>query len=224
MEHLFISIADAKPKEEISFIAKVISEAKSTNTDILKCQVGDESAIAEIMAWGMEKEKFKFKKGDVIEVVNVIVSEKAPLFVFTKKTEVRVINKDIANEKIYAPKFIDEIPAFGYVYISGFISRTFGIYDYYCKRCRKFSEEVCSCGNFSEKNFKISGIFSDSTGDLLFTTDNEGVAEKMTSKNRLEILKSKKENEKEIIKNIMNPYYRFFGYISDKKFIIADIW
>ncbi|PKP58726.1 MAG: hypothetical protein CVT89_02400 [Candidatus Altiarchaeales archaeon HGW-Altiarchaeales-2] len=76
----FISVADAKPKEEISVRVKVISDVRFTDRDILKCRVGDESAIAEIMAWGNEKEKMKFKKGDVIEVVNVVVSEKSPRY------------------------------------------------------------------------------------------------------------------------------------------------
>ncbi|GEM_PF-916892 len=223
----FISVADAKPKEEISVRVKVISDVRFTDRDILKCRVGDESAIAEIMAWGNEKEKMKFKKEDVIEVVNVVVSEKSPLFVFTKKTEVSVINTDIPDEKIYSVKFIDEIPAFGYVYIEGFISRTFGIYDYYCKRCRKFSEEVCSCGNFSEKILRIAGIFSDSTADILWTTNDEQVAEKITNR-KTEDLKAKRtkdkesENEKEIIKGIMNHEHKFLGYNSDKKFIVVD--
>jgi len=222
----FVSIADAKPKEEISVKVKVISEVKQTDKDILKCRVGDESAIAEIIAWGNEKEKMKFKKGDVIEIKNVVVSEKSQLFVFTKKTEVQAINANISDEKIYSTKFIDEIPAFGYVYIEGFISRTFDIYEYYCKRCKKFTEEVCSCGNFSEKIFKISGIFSDSTGDVLWTTNDEQVAEKITKRKKDELKarkgKDEKENEREIIKSIMNREHKFFGYLCDKKFIVVD--
>ena len=228
----FISIADAKPKKEISVKVKVISDVRFTSRDILKCRVGDESAIAEIIAWGNEKERMKFKKGDVIEVVNVVVSEKSPLFIFTKKTEVKVINAaDIPDEKIYATKFIDEIPAFGYVFIEGFVSRNFGIYDYYCRRCRKFSEEVCSCGNFSEKIFRISGIFSDSTSDILWTTNDERVAEKITNRKAEELkakrtknkgLENEKEHWKEIIKKLMNHNHKFFGYGSDKKFIVVD--
>lgn len=223
----FISIADAKPKKEISVRVKVIGEVQSTDRNVLKYRVSDESAIAEIMAWGNEKKMFKFKKGDVIEVTNAVVSEKSPLFVFTKITEVRLINTDIPYEKIEPVKFIAQIPAFGYAYVEGFVSRIFSIYDYYCKRCRKFSEEVCSCGNFSEKVFKIAGIFSDSTGDILWTTNDEHIAEKITNRNADDIkvkrTKDKEsENEREIIKGIMNHEHKFFGYKSDKKFIVVD--
>jgi len=96
----FISIADAKPKKEISVRVKVIGEVQSTDRNVLKYRVSDESAIAEIMAWGNEKKMFKFKKGDVIEVTNAVVSEKSPLFVFTKITEVRLINTDIPMKKL----------------------------------------------------------------------------------------------------------------------------
>ncbi len=223
----FVSIADAKPKEEISISVKVIGEVQSSDINVLKYRVIDESAIAEIMAWGNEKKKFKFKKGDVIEVTNAVVSEKSPLFVCTKKTEVSIINTDIPDGKIYDIKFINQIPEFGYVFIEGFVSSTFSIYDYYCKRCSKFSKELCSCGNFSEKVFKIAGNFSDSTGDILWTTNDEQVAEKITNRNAddLKVKRTKdkeSENEREIIKGIMNHDHKFFGYKSDKKFIVVD--
>ncbi len=223
----FVSIADAKPKKEISVKVKVIGKVQSADQNVLKYRVSDESAIAEIMAWGNEKERFKFKKGDVIEVTNAVVSEKSPLFVFTKKTEVSVIKRYIPDEKIYSVKFIAQIPAFGYVYIDGFVSRTFGIYEYYCKRCMKFGKEICSCGNFSEKIFKIAGIFSDSTGDILWTTNDEQVAEKITNRNAddLKVKRTKdkeSENEREIIKGIMDHEHKFFGYKRDKKFIVVD--
>lgn len=221
----FIPIADAKPKEEISVRVKVIDECKSQNA--LKCRVGDESAIAEIMILDSEREKVKFKKGDVIEITNVVVSEKLPLFIFTKKTNVKIINANIPDEKILSVKFIDQIPAFGYTYINGFVSRIFDIYDYYCNRCKKFSKRICSCGNLSEKVFKIAGIFSDSTGDVLFTTYSKEVAERIVNKSSDELkIKRKRDDEKryerEIIKGIMNHDYKFFGYKSDKKFIVVD--
>ncbi|CEG11413.1 hypothetical protein MSIBF_A1430001 [groundwater metagenome] len=91
----------------------------------------------------------------------------------------------------------------------------------------KFGKEICSCGNFSEKIFKIAGIFSDSTGDILWTTNDEQIAEKITNRNAddLKIKRTKdkeSENEREIIKGIMDHEHKFFGYKRDKKFIVVD--
>ncbi len=219
----FIPIGNAKAKEEFSLRVKIISDIRCIGKEILKCTIGDESGIAEIMASGDEKEKIKFKKGDVVEIRNVVVSEKSPLFVFTKKTYVKVINAVIPDEKIYSTRFIDEIPEYGYTYIEGFVSRIFSIYDYYCKRCKKFTEKVCSCGNIAEKIFKIAGIFSDSTGDILFITNDENVAEKIANINKEELKKIENtEKERKIVKGIMNHNHKFFGYISEKKFIVVD--
>jgi len=220
---VLIPIADAKEKKEFSLRVKIMNNIRCISEEILKCTIGDESGIAEIMAGGDEKEKMRFKKGDVVEIKNVVVSEKSPLFVFTKKTDVKVINASIPDEKIYSTRFIDKIPEYGYTYIEGFVSRIFSIYDYYCKRCKKFTEKVCSCGNIAEKIFKIAGIFSDSTGDILFVTNDENVAEKIANIKKEGLKKIENtEKEREIVKGIMNRNHKFFGYISEKKFIIVD--
>lgn len=221
----FVSIKDAKPKKEISVRAKVID--KQSSQGILKYRIGDETAVAEIMVSGSEKERFRFKKGDVIEITDVVASENLPLFIFTKKTEVNVISKHIPDEKILRVRFIDQIPEFGYTFISGFISRIFDIYGYYCNRCKKFSKKVCSCGNLSERVFKIAGIFSDSTGDILCVTNNKDVGEKIANRKAddLKIKRTRSEelkNKREIVKGIMNHDHKFFGYKKNKKFIVVD--
>lgn len=218
-------ISDLSPgTSEFSIFAKVL-EIKS-NEKILKAKICDKSAIAYLLAWDKEKEKTNFKESDTIKITNGLVSSESPYIIVTQDTKIEVLDTnteeiktcDLAN----LTKFIDEIPEFGCCYVEAFIVRIFDIYKYYCKRCKKYSTEVCSCGNFSDKMLIITGMISDSTKTILFETEKEEISKKLMNIQH-KPLKLTEEQKRELIKNLFKKKHKFFGYLHNEKFFVAEV-
>ncbi|MFN3528027.1 MAG: hypothetical protein ACK4YO_02880 [Candidatus Altarchaeaceae archaeon] len=201
---------------EFSIIANVL-EIKD-NGKILKAKICDDSAIVYLLALDKEKEKANFKLNDTIKITNGLITDYPPSIIVTKDTEIEILKEKIKEcEKV---KFIDEIPNYGYCYVDAFIVRIFDIYKFYCKRCKRYSTKICSCGNISDKILIISGMISDSTKTISFETENEEISKKMLNVQKL--TKISEEQKREIIKNLFKRKYKFFGYLHNDKFFISN--
>lgn len=216
---------------KFSLIANVL-DIEDTGK-ILKAKICDESAITYVIAWGKEKDKINFKKKDTIKINNGLISNDPPSIILTKDSNIERLtsNVELHNEEILKPKFIDEIPEFGYCYIECFIVSIFDIFKYYCNRCKRYTGNFCTvCGNISDKILIIEGLISDSTNTINFVTKNENISEKLlnfqtkTFKDIKTIKKIDNNNEKrEIIKEMFRKKYKLFGYKHNGKFFINDL-
>ncbi|HEX54777.1 MAG: hypothetical protein DRO90_02155 [Candidatus Altiarchaeales archaeon] len=113
-------------------------------------------------------------------------------------------------------KFLDQATENERFIANGFIVQVYNMVSYYCKRCRKFSDRMCECGNFPEPIFRISGLFSDGTRTYPFITLNERIAEKLSGVNKDNAINLDK-------KEIMKKPYRIMCYIRNKKLYITDV-
>lgn len=208
-------LCELEPGRSISVVVRVLEDV--SRGKILKTKVGDETNILNLIAWDKNKEKINFSRNDVIEITDGAGSGDPPTILVTEKTKIE--KKDIkflSAEECYKKYFLDEISNYRYARISCVISRVYGVLSYYCRKCKKNCGRMCNCGNFPEPVFKVSGIISDSTKDVKFTTASEEVAIALC---RID----KSEAESFNFKNLMNKEYDFFGYMYDDRFHIEKV-
>jgi len=113
-------------------------------------------------------------------------------------------------------KFLDQVSNSEKFIAEGFIIQVYSVISYYCKKCRKFSDRMCECGNFPDPIFRINGAFSDGTRTLSFITKTEAASEKLSGLRKDEV-------DKLDYKKIMKKPYRIEGCIKNKKLIIDKI-
>ncbi len=214
------------PGETISVVVRVLEEPEENKVNgkkKLKVRVGDGDNIANLVAWDQEADRLDILKGDVLEIIGgeCPVSHKdtrhPPTLSVTKKT---IVNKKQIRfpsiKECMQRKFLDQIPDYSYGIVTGFINQVYQTASYFCERCKKFSDEMCDCGNFPSPIFRITGAFSDGTRTVLFSTISERVAEKLTRTSRRE---AKRINPK----SIMDRPYRLLGYLRNEKFWVEDV-
>ncbi len=214
------------PGETISVIVRVLDEPKKKNiggNEMLSVRVGDGENIVNLVSWGKEAEKTDMQKDEILEITNgecPTSHEKTrhpPTLLITKDT--RLNKKHIKFPSIHEcmhGKFLDQISEYSYVIVSGFITQVYHTVSYFCENCKKFSDEMCDCGNFPNPIFRINGIFSDGTKTLLFSTTAESVAEKLTRTSRVD---AKKFDPKKI----MGAPYTLLCYLRDEKLWVEDV-
>lgn len=113
-------------------------------------------------------------------------------------------------------RFLDQISECEYGVVKGFIVQVYRTVSYFCDKCKKFSDEMCECGNFPEPVFRISGVFSDGTKTMTFTTASEKIAEDLTC--------VKKSDAKGINpKELMNRPYKLLGCVRNEKLYIEEV-
>lgn len=208
-------LCEFEPGKNISVLVRVLEEVSYGK--ILRTKVGDETNTVNLIAWDKDKEKINFNKNDVIEIIDGVGSGEPPTILVTEKT--RIIKSDtkkISIDECKKKHFLDEISNYNYVYISCVISRVYGVLSYYCRKCKKTCGRMCNCGSFPEPVFKVSGIISDSTRDIKFTTVSEEVAYALCGIDKSGALNFDG-------KNLMNKVYDFFGYLYDDRFHIERV-
>lgn len=208
-------LCELEPGRNISAVARVLEDVSEGK--ILKTKVGDETNILNLISWDKNKEKINFSKNDVIEITDGVGSADPPTILVTEKTKIeKTDQKFLSIEECEKKHFLDEISNYHYARTSCLISRVYGVLSYYCRKCKKNSGRMCNCGNFPEPIFKVSGIISDSTKDVKFTTASEEVSIALC---RID----KSEAESFNTKNLMNKVYDFFGYLYDDRFHIERV-
>ncbi len=160
------------------------------------------------------------QRGDIIEIKDAkFLRSRAylPVIIATGKTRIEKQEMTFPSiEECSRVRFLDEFPSNACGICEGFISQIHRIFSYYCKKCKKFTEEMCDCGNFPEPIFRISGIFSDGTKTMWFRTSTEKVTELLAGV-------EKSNSESVDIKAIMSKPYKFLGYLYDGNLYVEDV-
>ena len=218
------------PGENISATARVLNKPESQTVrdkKLIKLKVGDSANIANLVAWApMHKKilKLNLDKGDLVEIKlgscpkSHKTTNRPPTITVNPNTILKKISlKNFPSvEECMGIKFLDELEDYRYASARVFISSIYNTVVYFCEKCKKFSEKMCDCGNFPDAIFSISGIFSDGTRTIPFTTLTEDVAEKMTN--------SKKPGAEKInVKILMEHPYTLFGYLRNEHFYVEDV-
>ncbi len=113
-------------------------------------------------------------------------------------------------------KFLDQISEREYCIVEGFIVQVYSTVSYFCDKCKKFSDEMCECGNFPEPIFRISGVFSDGTRTMTFTTVSEKIAENLSHVKKFD---AKKIDPKEL----MNRPYELLVHVRGEKLYVKEV-
>jgi len=215
MKNKSMKLCMFEPGKNISVVVKVLEDVSYKK--VLRTKVGDETNIVNLVAWDKDKDKINFSKNDVIEIIDGVGDTTSPSILVTEKTKIVKLDvgKNIVNVCMQK-HFLDEILNYHYSYVSCVISRVYGVLSYYCTKCKKISGRMCNCGSFPEPVFKVSGIISDSTKDIKFTTVSEEVARVICG-----VDKSKALNFNN--KNLMNKVYNFFGYLYGDHFYVEQV-
>jgi len=214
------------PGETISVTVRVLDEPEENKVNgrrKLRARVGDGDNIANLVAWDQEADRLNIVKDEIIEIADGECpalhkdTRHSPTLLVTKKTIIKKKQlKFPSAQECMQRKFLDQISEYSYGIAIGFINQVYQTASYFCERCKKFSDEMCDCGNFPKPIFRIRGFFSDGTKTLLFSTTSERVAEKVTKASRKE---AKKINPK----TIMDRPYTLLGYLRDEKFWVEDV-
>ncbi|MBU4266041.1 MAG: hypothetical protein L6243_02695 [Candidatus Altiarchaeales archaeon] len=214
------------PGETISVTVRVLDEPEENKVNgrrKLKARVGDGDNIANLVAWDLEADRLNIAKDEILEIVDGECpalhkdTRHSPTLLVTKKTILKKKQLKFPSiQECMQGKFLDQISEYSYGIATGFINQVYQTASYFCERCKKFSDEMCDCGNFPKPIFRIRGFFSDGTKTLLFSTASEMVAEKVTKASRKE---AKKINPK----TLMDRPYTLLGYLRDEKFWVEDV-
>jgi len=214
------------PGEAISVIVRVLDEPRKSiinGREMFKVKIGDGENIANLVAWDKEAEKLDMEKNDILDIANGECplshenTRRPPTLLVTKKTTMNKKQMKFPSiQECMQRKFLDQISEYSYGIATGFISQVYHTASYFCENCKKFSDEMCDCGNFPQPIFRINGAFSDGTKTLLFSTTSELVAEKLTKASR-------KEAKRFDPKRIMDKPYTLLGYLRDGKLWVEDV-
>ncbi len=113
-------------------------------------------------------------------------------------------------------KFLAEVKEKEQVQVRVFITQIYQIVVYFCKKCKKNSEEMCECGNFPEPTLDISGAISDGTKTMTFETCLEEVAEALSGRKKTD---AKKVTPQEIMKKS----HLLEGKVDKNRFFIENV-
>ncbi len=217
-------LSEIKSGDRIAFTGRILSNPKKplvSSRNAVRAVIGDSENLIQVIAFDKEGDKLNLKRGDLVKITNGIFSgfksaKQPPTITLDSRTlmEKADINFPSAEECI-KKKFIDEVNDNEYCAISGF-PVVYRIFSYYCNRCKKFTDEMCDCGNFPEPIFRISGVFSDSTKTIWFSTSSEETAEDLSG-----IEKSNAVNTD--IKSIMAKPQKFLGYLHEGNFYVEEV-
>ncbi len=214
------------PGETISVAVRVLDEPEENKINgrkKLRAMIGDGDNIANLVAWDREADRLNVAKDEILEIVDGECpalhkdTRHPPTLLVTKKTNVTKKKVKFPSiQECIQGKFLDQVSEYSYGIATGFINQVYQTASYFCERCKKFSDEMCNCGNFPKPIFRIRGFFSDGTKTLLFSTTSERVAEKLTKASRREAKKIKP-------KAIMDRPYTLLGYLRNEKFWVEDV-
>lgn len=217
-------LGEVKPGERISFIGRILSNPKKplvSSRNAVGAIIGDSENLIHVVAFDRDTKKLDLKKGEIVRITNGIFSGlknmKQPLTItLDSRTLVEKVDVNLPSiEDCIKKKFIDELNDSEYCAISGF-PIVYRIFSYYCNKCRKFTDEMCDCGNFPEPIFRISGIFSDGTKNVWFSTSSDSVAEDLSGVERSNAVNTN-------IKAIMSKPHKFLGYLHEGNFYIEEV-
>ena len=214
------------PGESISCIVRVLEKPGLTafkEKQIIKAKVGDGTNIANLVAWDKEVAKWDIEKGDIVKITNGNCpkshreSHQPPTITVGPDTLLEKQDRKFPSIDECVPKgFLNDVPDYRYLVLRGFISRIYRTASYFCLRCKKFSDEMCDCGNFPDPIFRISGMFSDGTKTMPFSTVSEDVAEDISGDRR--------SNAKKVdVKCIMNRLHKFMGYVRNGRLYVEEV-
>ncbi len=214
------------PGEGISATVRILEEPVSTRVGekrLVNVKVGDGGSIVNLAAWEGDADRLDLKKNGLIEILHGKCpgshkkGNQPPTITVTSKTEIR--KRDIkfpSIDECMRKKFLDQISEYEYGILEGFIVQVYRITSYFCVKCSKFSEKMCDCGNFPEPAFRISGVFSDGTKTMAFTTTSEKVSEDLTYVRKSD---AKKVSPVEL----MNRSHKILGYVRNGKLYVEDV-
>ncbi|HDI72635.1 MAG: hypothetical protein DRO76_04080 [Candidatus Altiarchaeales archaeon] len=219
-------LSELTPGKSISTIVRVLENQRKTrfkDKEIIKARVGDGTNIANLVAWGKETRRWNLNKDDIVKITNGICPEthrdanQPPTITISSKTTMEKQEMDFPSiQECMKRRFLDQVFDYSYSVIHGFIVQVYDTASYFCKKCKKFSDEMCDCGNFPEPIFRIRGIFSDGTRTMRFATVSEDVAESLSG--------MKKSNAKKIdVKMLMNKPYTLLAYCRDEKLYVEEV-
>lgn len=219
-----VELSEVKPGGRISFIGRILSNPKKplvSSRNAVGAIIGDSENLIHVVAFDRDTKKLDLKKGEIVRITNGIFSglknmKQPPTITLDSRTLVEKVDVNLPSiEECMKKKFIDELNENEYCAISGF-PIVYRIFSYYCNRCKKFTEEMCDCGNFPEPIFRISGVLSDGTKTVWFSTSSEETAEDLSG-----IEKSNAVNTD--IKSIMAKPHKFLGYLHEGNFYVEEI-
>jgi len=219
-----MKLSEIKPGERITFTGRILSSPRKpliSSRNAIFAIIGDGEHVLHLVAFDSDTGKLNLKKGDVALITNGIFSglknlKQPPTVTIDGRTVVEKRTMDFRSvEECINKKFIDEISDNEYCAISGF-PIVYRIFSYYCNKCKKFGDEMCDCGNFPEPIFRISGVFSDGTKTVWFSTSSEEISEDLSG-----VEKSNAVNTD--VKSIMAKPRKFFGYLHDGNFHVEEV-
>ncbi len=214
------------PGERISTMVRILEEPRSTSVvgkKLVNAKVGDGENIANLVAWDKETERWNLRKNDIIELINGECPKShkmghlPPTITIAPKTLIKKLDiKFPSIEECMRKKFLDQISEYEYGILEGFIVQIYRTVSYFCDKCKRFSDEMCECGNFPDPIFRISGVFSDGTKTMAFATISEKVAEDLTYAKKSD---AKKINPHELV----NRSYNLLGYVRNEKLYMEEV-
>lgn len=210
----------------VSAIVRVIEEPRSTTVGerrLITAKVSDGENMVNLIAWDKEAEEWNLKKNEVVEITNAEcprshkTSHLPPTVMIVPKTKTKKLDIEFPSlDECMGKKFLDEVYEYEYGILEGFATQVYHTVSYFCDKCKKFSDEMCECGNFPGPIFRVSGIFSDGTRTIRFATISETAAENLTC-----VKKSDAKNTDP--KELMNRSYKILGYIRGEKLYIEEV-
>jgi len=217
-------LRELKPGREISTTVRILKEPQHSSfkgKEIVKAKIGDDSSIANLVAWDKQTCRWVFRMGDLIEIERGECPRShkdaysPPTINISAHTVVRKKEKQggfPSIQECMSKRFLAEIPDYSYGVVRGFITQVYKTASYYCVDCKKFTDEMCDCGNFPDPLFRITGVFADGTDTVPLTIISEEAAETLTGEKRGD---AKKIDPK----IVMDRPHTFLGYRRERFYV-----
>ena len=219
-----MKLSEVKPGERISITGRILSNPRKplvSSRNALGTIIGDGENLFRLVAFDRDTRKLNLRRGDIAGVTNGIFSglknsKQPPTITVDGRAVVEKRSVDFPSlERCIRYKFVDELNDNEYCTISGF-PIVYRIFAYHCAKCKKFTDEMCDCGNFPEPIFRISGVFSDGTKTVRFSTSSEETAEDLSGVERSNAVNTD-------VKSIMAKPHKFLGYLHDGNFYVEVV-